>query len=70
VARAVRTPREASVPIAALPRPVALRQMRIAFESAVLLDLTSGERTSVITQLASLLLQATGQAAGDDDGEL
>lgn len=56
--------------ISVLPRPPAPRQMCIAFESAVLLDLTSSERTSAITQLASLLLQAAGHAAGDDDGEL
>ena len=41
----------------------------MAFESAVLLDLTMSERASVITQLATLLLQAASQAVGDDDGQ-
>lgn len=52
------------------PRPTAPRQMSMAFESAVLQDLTVSERAGVVAQLASLLLQAAGRAAGDDDGEL
>jgi len=60
-----------TVPSISAPlQSAAPRQMCIAFESAVLLDLTSSERASVITQLASLLVQAAGQAGGDDDGEL
>lgn len=50
-----------------LPIP---HQLSIAFESPGLQDLTSVERTAVVERLASLLLQAAGQAAGSDDGEL
>lgn len=56
--------------ISAPPCTTAPRQMTMAFESAVLQDLTTSERAGVVAQLASLLLQATGRAAGDDDGEL
>jgi hypothetical protein len=56
-------------PLSPIPAPRAPHQLRMAFESAVLLDLTVSERANVITQLATLLLQAAGQAAGDDDGQ-
>ncbi|QDL38645.1 hypothetical protein [Rhodoferax sediminis] len=57
--------------ISSAPRPMAPRQMSMAFESAVIQDLTASERTSVVAQLASLLLQAAaGRPTGDDDGEL
>lgn len=56
--------------ISSAPRPMAPRQMSMAFESAVSQDLTASERTSVVAQLASLLLQAAGRPTGDDDGEL
>lgn len=55
--------------IPALLQPRAPRQLSMAFESAVLLDLTLSERAGVVTQLATLLLQAAGQAAGGDDGQ-
>ena len=62
-------PRTKRVPlISAPPRPPAPRQLSMVFESAVLQDLTSSERASVVTQLAILLLQRAGQAAGSDDG--
>jgi hypothetical protein len=41
----------------------------MAFEATVTLELTESERASVITQLATLLLQAAGLAAGGDDGQ-
>jgi len=41
----------------------------MTFESAVTLDLSESERASVITQLATVLLQAAGQGAGADDGQ-
>jgi hypothetical protein len=50
-----------------VPRP---RQLSMVFEFPVLQDLTSSERAGVVAQLANLLLQATGRAAEDDDGEL
>jgi hypothetical protein len=56
--------------ISSATRPMAPRQMSIAFESAVIQDLTASERTSVVTQLACLLLQAAGRPTGDDDDEL
>jgi len=64
------SPRAKRMPlISAPPRPTVPRQLSMAFESAVLQDLTSSERASLIAQLATLLLQAAGQAAGGDDGE-
>ncbi|MCM2330972.1 MAG: hypothetical protein NDI70_06720 [Pseudomonas sagittaria] len=56
--------------IAQTPRPRVPQQLPMVFESAVLQELTSGERANVVAQLALLLLQAAGMGAGDDDGEL
>jgi hypothetical protein len=56
-------------PIPTPPHPAAPRQLRLAFESTVLQALTSNERADVVAQLSILLLQAAGQAAGDDDGD-
>ena len=52
----------------ALPQRRVPRQLSMAFESAVTLDLTSSDRTQVVTQLSTLLLEAAGVAAGGDDG--
>lgn len=57
-------------PISGRQRSLIPRQLGIAFESPGLQDLTLSERTAVVEQLASLLLEAAGQAAGGDDGEL
>lgn len=57
-------------PIAVPSRPPALQQLSMSFESAVLQELSSLERASVIAQLAFLLLQAAGLDVGGDDGEL
>lgn len=51
-------------------RPPAPQQLSMSFESAVLQDLSSIERASVVAQLALLLLQAAGLDAGADDDEL
>lgn len=45
-------------------------QLGLAFEPALLQDLTSTERATVVAQLAVLLLQAAGLDVGADDGEL
>jgi len=64
----IQTPRTRLVPsIPTSPPSVAPRQFSLVFESVVLQALTSSERASVIAQLAILLLQAAGQAVGDDD---
>lgn len=60
---------QAVSPTPAPLQPRAPHQLSMAFESAVLLDLTLSERAIVVTQLATLLLQAAGQAAGGDDGQ-
>ena len=52
-----------------LLQPRAPHQLSIAFESTVTLDLSDSERTSVASQLATLLMQAAGLAAGGDDGQ-
>lgn len=52
-----------------LLQPRAPHQLSIAFESTVTLDLSDSERTSVTAQLATLLMQAAGLAAGGDDGQ-
>lgn len=52
----------------ALPQPRVPRQLSMVFESAVTLDLTGNDRTQVVTQLSTLLLEAAGVAAGGDDG--
>lgn len=49
---------------------MAPRQMSMTFESAVLQDLSTSERTRVVVQLASLFLQAAGRPTGDEDDEL
>lgn len=49
-------------------RPVP-HQLGLALEPALLQDLTSTERATVIAQLAVLLLQAAGLDPGADDGE-
>ena len=56
--------------IAAPSRPPAPQQLSISFESAVLQELSSIERASVVAQLAFLLLQAAGLDAGGNDDEL
>jgi hypothetical protein len=56
--------------ISSAPRLTTPRQLSMAFESTVIQDLTASERAGVVAQLAGLLLQAAGQATGDDDGEL
>ena len=66
--QSLRTTRKPSIAVPS--RPPAPQQLSMSFESAVLQDLTSSERASVVTQLAILLLQRAGQAAGSDDGEL
>jgi len=50
-------------------RPRAPRQLSMAFESAVTLDLMGSDRTEVVTQLATLLMQAAGLVAGGDDDQ-
>jgi len=44
-------------------------QLSMRFESTVTLDLNESERASVTAQLATLLMQAAGLAAGGDDGQ-
>ncbi|RZL91827.1 MAG: hypothetical protein EOP82_11790 [Variovorax sp.] len=56
--------------ISSTPRPAMPRQMNMAFESAVTQDLTANKRASVVAQLATLLLQASGRPTEDDDDEL
>lgn len=44
------------------------RQFSIAFESTILLGLTSADRRKVVNQLSQVLLQAAGiSAEGNDD---
>lgn len=56
-------------PLPGLQQLRAPRQLSMTFESSVLLDLSDSERTSVIAQLATLLMQAADLAAGGDDGQ-
>jgi hypothetical protein len=65
--KASQAPSEPSPPGLLQPRPP--RQLSMAFEPTVTLDLTGSDLTNAITQLATLLLQAAGLAAGDDDGQ-
>jgi hypothetical protein len=48
-------------------QPKVPRQLSMAFESAVTLELIGSDRTEVVTQLATLLMQAAGLVAGGDD---
>lgn len=49
--------------------PPTPKQLSMSFESAVLQELSSIERASVVGQLSLLLLQAAGLNAGGDDVE-
>lgn len=54
----------------ASPAPMSQRQLSMAFESPVLQGMSPSERTSAISQLAILLLQAAGvQLPGANDDE-
>lgn len=52
-----------------LLQPRAPHQLSIGFESTVTLDLSDSERARATAQLATLLMQAAGMAAGGEDGQ-
>jgi hypothetical protein len=59
------------VTISAPRPPQAQRQLSMSFESPAIQDMDPNDRAKAVAQLASLLLQAAGVAAGgDDDVEL
>jgi len=61
--------RAPTVPSSPALQPRAPHQLSMAFESTVALDLSDSERSSVIAQLATLLMEAAGVAAGGNDGQ-
>ncbi|MGB3071355.1 MAG: hypothetical protein WBC18_22580 [Ottowia sp.] len=66
----MKSPPRPHLPSLVPPAPLPQRQLSMAFESPVLQGLSPSERTSAISQLAILLLQAAGvHQTGVDDGE-
>ena len=57
-----------SPPTSALP-PTAPRQLSIPFDSARLRGMSPSDRSTVLTRLASVLLEAAGVADGERDDD-